>query len=261
VIVSFPDPNIGGQFLTAELNTVTGGSMSTYSTWGPTNENLLKPVVSAPGGSILSTYPTFAGSYAVESGTSMSAPFVAGVVALYLQVKGKGISPKVINAALASTAKPLNFNDGISTFSYLTSIAQQGGGLIDAYQMVHAGITVSETNLAFNDTANHVQDHAFYVENIGDTPATYTLTHAPAANVYAFEPSYTLGLANFPMPMDIKYASVVISSSTLSLKPGQKKRVFITAVPDPSLDSTLVPFYSGFINIDGGGETIRKLLA
>ena len=128
--------SVGGDLIIdtpGPVNTVTGGQMSMYSTWNPSNENDIKPVVSGPGGNILSTYLSSQGGYAVESGTSMATPFIAGVVALYKQAKGKAVSPFTINAALSATAHPLNLNDGVSTYPFLTSVAQQGGGLVDAY--------------------------------------------------------------------------------------------------------------------------------
>jgi hypothetical protein len=239
-------------------NTITGGYMSTYSTWNPSNENTIKPVVSAPGGSILSTWIASEGGYNVISGTSMATPFIAGVVALYLQAKGKGISPLVINAALASTAKPVNFNDGATTSPFLTSVAQQGGGLVDAYHMVHSGIALTETNLAFNDTADHVKSAAFYIQNTGTTVQTYTLTHAPAANFYSFpDDNNKYIVAAFPPPSDTKYSTAVISPATLSVKPGEKKRVTVSVTPDPSLQASLVPFYSGYINMtSSAGESV-----
>ncbi|EFX05799.1 subtilisin-like protease [Grosmannia clavigera kw1407] len=256
VTLTFPDKVELLVDPTGSANTVSGGRMSTFSTWNPTNELTIKPVVSAPGGNILSTYLSDKGGYAVESGTSMATPFTAGVVALYLQAKGRGISPKLINAALSGSATPLVFNNGTADSSYLTSVAQQGGGLVNAYAMIRGGLSVTEANLALNDTAHHVQDAAFYVQNDGTTTETYTLSHAPAANAYAFDASYTGEVAEFPPPMDTKYATVQISPSTLTLEPGQKKRVTVEATPDASLDTTLVPFYSGFVNITGGGSSV-----
>lgn len=256
VVLTFPAELLSYIISPGDLNTASGGRMSTFTTWNPTQENVIKPVVSAPGGSILSTYLSWAGGYAVESGTSMATPFTAGVVALYLQAKGKGISPKVINAALSGTAKPLVFNDGKVDSPWLASTAQQGGGLVDAYAMVHGGLYVTESSIAFNDTANHVRNPAFYVQNNGKTTTTYTLTNSPAGNVYAFDAADITLVAPFPPPQDTKYAAVTISSTSLTINPGEKKRVTIQATPDASLDASLVPFYSGYINITGGGEVV-----
>lgn len=116
-----------GVFTPGPVNNVTGGSMSYYSSYGLDAENNIKPVVSAPGGNILSTYLSSENSYAVLSGTSMATPFVAGVVALYMQAKGKStLKPADINNALSASATSLKFNDRTTTFTYLSSVAQQG---------------------------------------------------------------------------------------------------------------------------------------
>lgn len=73
--------------LTTELTVLpvsTGGLISAFSTLGPTNELELKPDVSAIGGFVFSTVPAYLGSYGTISGTSMSAPFLSGSIALLL---------------------------------------------------------------------------------------------------------------------------------------------------------------------------------
>ncbi|XMA20420.1 hypothetical protein WAI453_013211 [Rhynchosporium graminicola] len=243
-------------------NTLSGNAMSYFSSYGLSAENFVKPVISAPGGSILSTYLTTQGSYAVLSGTSMATPFVAGVVALYKQAKGKAISPKAINSALAATARPLHFNDRTKNSTSLASVAQQGSGLIDAYHFIHGSIVLSEPNLAFNDTANFVSSPSFYVENSGKKPQTYIITHAPAVNSYAFNASFGTPNNHVVAPdpeIDEKYSSVVISPSTLTLAPGAKKRISISVTPNASLNSTRVPVYSGFIKVTAADGEVASL--
>ena len=79
------------------------GRVSPYSSTGPTVDNLLKPDVVAPGTYVISSFShyspirysmmaesDFQGTtypWGLETGTSMSAPMVAGTIALWLQAK------------------------------------------------------------------------------------------------------------------------------------------------------------------------------
>jgi subtilisin family serine protease len=112
----------------SEADSITGGKMSTFSSWGPSYEGWIKPQISAPGGNILSTLPLAQGGYGVESGTSMAAPFTSGCIALIKQVRGKStLSPAQLTSVLATTAAPVDFNDGATTYSYRAPVVQQGG--------------------------------------------------------------------------------------------------------------------------------------
>ncbi|PVG02580.1 subtilisin-like protein, partial [Serendipita vermifera] len=155
--VSFPQDGPTG-----EVSNPTGGLVSTFSTYGPTFDSYMKPSVAAPGGGIVSTYPQALGSFAIESGTSMATPYVAGVAALLLEAKGK--SKAVARAArdfLQTTAKviPQNRNDS----ALLQTAAVQGAGLIDAYSMVHYQTVVSPGQLLLNDTANFKGKHTIKI--------------------------------------------------------------------------------------------------
>jgi thermitase len=69
---------------------------TTYTTFG-------WPLVAAPGDEILSTWPVGLGSYATESGTSMSTPHVTGSLALLMSAAPAGTDPSAIENMLFST--------------------------------------------------------------------------------------------------------------------------------------------------------------
>lgn len=105
------------------------GNLSDYSNYGPYVD------IAAPGDYILSTYPiednetTYDGDeYKVLSGTSMAAPFVAGVAALV-----KSQNPGYTASDIVNRIKSTAVTD--------TAISKQvpGGLLVDAYQAVKSG--------------------------------------------------------------------------------------------------------------------------
>jgi subtilisin family serine protease len=133
----------------------TGGLISTFTSYGPTNDMFFKPAIAAPGGNILSTFPVPLGSFAVLSGTSMATPFIAGVSALLFSVKGNSAAVgRGARTLFETTAQPVasNHTDG----DPLQTVAQQGAGLVNAFSALTTNITVSPGEFLLNDTANFV---------------------------------------------------------------------------------------------------------
>lgn len=72
VTVAMPsNPNVTGTRLEELENTVSGGYIGDFSSWGPTWELAPTPQLSAPGAHILSTFLLNQGGYRVMTGTSM----------------------------------------------------------------------------------------------------------------------------------------------------------------------------------------------
>src|SRR5206468_638827 len=117
------------------------------------NELAIKPNVAAPGQNIFSTFPLSLGGYANLQGTSMATPYISGVVALYLSVKGD-TSPLKVKDILCTTANPIDWNDVVTTTRGLKApVIQQGGGLVDAVRFISATTVVSPSLIELNVNA------------------------------------------------------------------------------------------------------------
>jgi subtilisin family serine protease len=132
-----------------EIASGRGGTMAGFSSSGPTAfGHDLKPDVSAPGASILSsTVGTFAGAnFAVLDGTSFSAPHVAGAAALLLE-RHSSWTPAQVKSALMSTAGPA-FADTADTTE--ASVYLEGAGLVSLTEAVNPRLFTDPQSLSFH---------------------------------------------------------------------------------------------------------------
>ncbi|NEW62848.1 S8 family serine peptidase [Granulicatella sp. zg-ZJ] len=131
----------------AKIPNDKANTLTDFTSWGMSSDGELKPDVTAPGGSIYSSFNN--GTYGTESGTSMASPHVAGAVALVKQVlkqRFSELSPESLQALLKhlvmSTANP-HVNTEKGTY---TSPRQQGAGIIDVDKAAYGDLYVTGTN-------------------------------------------------------------------------------------------------------------------
>ncbi|MHA1506086.1 MAG: S8 family serine peptidase [Candidatus Asgardarchaeia archaeon] len=117
----------GDARLVLTVGSYSGGTVSSFSSKGPTIDGRIKPEVVAPGENVPVANPLTNDSYTFDSGTSFSTAIVSGSVCLMIEVlrdRGINFSPLQIKYSLMFTAKPLGENSP----SY-----EWGWGLIQVY--------------------------------------------------------------------------------------------------------------------------------
>lgn len=134
--------------------THTGGTICSFSSRGPTIDGRDKPDISAPGYEVCSAFNSYADEslsavQTVEyngrtykfgrlSGTSMSSPFTAGVVALLLQANPTLTSEQVKNCLIYTAT-----NDEFTASSGMTRF---GHGKVNAYRAILAALYSAGTH-------------------------------------------------------------------------------------------------------------------
>ncbi|KAJ6445645.1 subtilisin [Purpureocillium lavendulum] len=259
IVLSDPeDISAPGYIYTAD-NVETGGAASIFTSWGPTFEGDLKPQFGAPGGYILSTWPVKKTGYAVESGTSMSAPLVASVMALVGQVRGT-FDPKTLNDLLSATAKPQLWNDGAKWFpgNKLAPVPQQGAGIVQAYDAAYATTFLEPSGLSFNDTDNFAKELTFVLSNKGTQRVSYNISHVPAVTMYTLMPNDPHA-AIFPNDILDASAALTFSDQQVVLEAGHRKSISVSAQPPQGADAKRLPVWSGYIAVNGTDGTSLSL--
>ncbi|MEJ0057147.1 MAG: S8 family serine peptidase [Bacteroidota bacterium] len=103
--------------------------MTSFSSWGPTDDGRIKPDIVAPGFNVFSLNATSNTGYEIESGTSMSTPAATGTLALLQQLyknlnSGNYMRSATVKGLIIHTAREAGASPG-PDYSY-------GWGLLDA---------------------------------------------------------------------------------------------------------------------------------
>ncbi|KAF5131242.1 Subtilisin NAT [Metarhizium anisopliae] len=224
-----------------------------WSSYGPTWDLDIKPSLGAPGADVPA--PKVGGGYDLRIGTSFAAPFAAGVAAVVAEALGKNLDWSMMASRLVSTAKPQQDASGAG----LVTVAQQGGGLISAWDAAHATTLVQPSHLAFNGTDHRVSTIRLSITNTAQSEVTYQLSPIHATTLYAAKPAMPLDMPNHdpmlnPEPVQAT-ADIKLSRSSIILQPGESGTIDVSASDPSGLDTTRLPIWSGWISINGSDST------
>ncbi len=236
----------------------TPGTMSNFSSIGPTEQLNIKPQLSAPGGNILATWPLTYDGYTIISGTSMATPYMAGAFALLKSQKPK-LSVPQLYSLLQNTGKtlPWYYNKNIKS-----AAIHQGGGLLNIQNALAFESLITPTQLSAGlshdyTTWNNTARLNFTISNISSRSKTYKFSHSTAAlmqNLWWQEETY-----NNMYPF---YGSAKFPASEVTIAGGKQATIFVdivAPVPDPitwgdDAINLLLPMYTGFVTVANNAD-------
>jgi minor extracellular serine protease Vpr len=214
-----------------------GGRISGFSSFGMAADLTLKPDIGAPGGSIYSTIPLEQGGHGSNSGTSMSAPHVAGAVALLLEAEPK-IAASAVRDRLQNSAKQtlwaLNVGLGVPEPAH-----RQGAGLLNIEAAITAKVDVTPGKLSLGASDAGPQTRRLTFRNRGQSAVTLNLS---SVNAISTGPKSLTNYAT--VTYATSDAQATFSADSVTILPGKSRTVdvTITAASAPNLGQ-----YGGFI--------------
>lgn len=237
----------------------TPGTMSNFSSFGPTYQLNIKPQLSAPGGNILSTWPLAYDGYTIISGTSMSTPYMAGAFALIKSQKPT-LSVKQIYALMQNTGKvlPWYFNSKINS-----AAIHQGAGLLSVTDALSSESVIIPSQLSAGDSHDYITWNNsillnFTISNLSSRSKIYKFSHEGAGlmqNLFWQDETY-----NNMYPY---YGSAKFPSGEVTIAGGKSTTVFVTIVapvPDRATwgeddyINLITPMYSGFVEVTNNND-------
>ncbi|PYG01817.1 Fn3-like domain-containing protein [Georgenia satyanarayanai] len=209
---------------TEEIGTApnpTAGLISDFSSYGLAADLTLKPDLGAPGGSIYSTYPLEEGEYATISGTSMSAPHVAGAAALLLEAR-PDTGAHDVRDLLLNSADPATWS-GVPNQGYTEPVHRQGAGMLDIDDAILSTATVTPGKLSLGESEQGAVTRELTVTNDGGEDVTYELssTDAIATADDPDDPGFYDGAASVVMPDELTVPAGGEASFEVAISPAE----------------------------------------
>lgn len=223
----------GGQQATLQE---TVGDLSSFSSYGPTVDGRMKPNITAPGCFIISAVSNNDASgnlmyaeynenfgrynqYGYMQGTSMASPFVAGIVATWLQAYPQ-LTPEQLHEIVQNTARKDNFTATAPDSNW-------GYGKINALDGLRQCIEKQETGcvsvaMPFDGTVR-IADGNILLGFARDTQATLCITSMTGSTLFCKQlgkrsAGETLSVAVPQLPKGVYLLSVKTPTATKTFK-------------------------------------------
>ncbi len=196
-------------------------TLTNFSSRGPRSiDSLIKPEITAPGEAIVSAFVGKGDLGVAFSGTSMSGPHIAGVMALLKQYRGD-LSPKELKGILMNTAKTLASKD-----KKVYPVSMQGAGRVQTYKAATTPLVVLPYGLSLGNIlveSKKVGVKTLEVKNISEKVKTIKF--------------------GSETPTGLK----LVLPESVSLNPGETKKVMVQFVYEAPKGDSDFEELSGFI--------------
>ncbi len=157
---------ISATTITRSLDPAAGDQLADFSSRGPSStfEGSLSPGISAPGVNIFAAYADehpfddspLSANWALESGTSMASPHVAGSMALVRQAHPAWTPAEVQSALQMTASRTVQYGATDYSPALPAGTYRAGSGRVDVLAAVNAGLVMDESadNFAFANPRN-----------------------------------------------------------------------------------------------------------
>ncbi|KAL0936868.1 alkaline elastase YaB [Colletotrichum truncatum] len=229
----------------------SSGTISSFTSWGPTFENDFSPIISAPGGVVYGAYPD--NKFAISSGTSFATPYISGVAALYFAHVKKNRAEFIRRLTSTAVSLPAFNSVDAKVIAGVASLAQQGAGLLDAAKLFdYTTVLLSEPTISLNDTDNRVSTHVIRIQNTAAEEVTYNISHITASTVASRN---VLWYPNTYYPPLLSVAGSLAEAKTVKVAAGATQNIEITlSAPQVAADSGAL--WSGKILLAGSNDEL-----
>lgn len=222
-------------------------SINFNSSMGPTLDLYLKPNIIAQSAFFFDDLDVYA------SGTSLSAAYVAGVVAAYASgMRDKSWYNGIVDRVTTS-GDQVNFRNLTHTSSEIENPIVQGGGIINAEDFVLKDYDISPGFFALKE-AKTTSEITFSITNNNDKAAKrFHISGLDAITIYSQDLDIDANNNNmypFPIYGNVTAATVVIEKNTILVPGGKSVNVTVLITPpNYCSEADRIPVYGGYIQV------------